>query len=183
MHELTLKAPITTAADNIFLIFENKRYDISWESSASRRVSWNIMPYFCFLLFFLLFFLLLFFVFLKSSKIWNCRLLQIIGGAFRLYDKHQTKFTSRLKLPTTTVAPAPNWLPGHTYGLGAKSQNLSSVAPPGRKSWLLCSVRDMSAGLRNQFLLSFLWSIICKWPVVTVTPQTLKKAAHNIQDW
>ena len=33
------------------------------------------------------------------------------------------------------------------YGLGPKSQMLSSVAPPGRKTWLLLSVRDMSWGL------------------------------------
>ena len=31
-------------------------------------------------------------------------------------------------------------------------------------------------------LLSFLWSGFCKWPVVTVTPQTLKIALHNTQD-
>ena len=42
-----------------------------------------------------------------------------------------------------------------TYGLGAKSQILSSVAPPGRKSWLLFSVRDMSGGLRNPCLTKF----------------------------
>ena len=31
-------------------------------------------------------------------------------------------------------------------------------------------------------LLSFLWSIFCKWPVITVTTQTLKIAVHKIQD-
>ena len=31
-------------------------------------------------------------------------------------------------------------------------------------------------------LLSFLLSILCKWPVITVTPQTLKIAVHKIQD-
>ena len=41
------------------------------------------------------------------------------------------------------------------YGLGAKSQILSSVAPPGRKSWLLFSVRDMSGGLRNPCFTTF----------------------------
>ena len=46
---LTLRAPITTAADDkfcdIFPYFWKKiRYDISWESSASRRFSRNIMP-------------------------------------------------------------------------------------------------------------------------------------------
>ena len=67
----TLKVPITTAADdescNIFLNFRTKiRYDISWESSDSRRFSWNIF--------------LICYVW-KSSKISNCCLLQIIGGA------------------------------------------------------------------------------------------------------
>ena len=31
-------------------------------------------------------------------------------------------------------------------------------------------------------LLSFLWSGFCKWPVITVTPQTLKITLHKIQD-
>ena len=50
---LTLKAPITTAADDKFWYisqFSTKiRYDITWELSASRRYSWNIMPYLLFL--------------------------------------------------------------------------------------------------------------------------------------
>ena len=41
------------------------------------------------------------------------------------------------------------------YGLGAKSQILSSVAPPGKKSWLLFSVRYMSGGLRNPCFTKF----------------------------
>ena len=32
-------------------------------------------------------------------------------------------------------------------------------------------------------LLSFLWSIFCKWPVITVTPQIMKIAVHKIQDY
>ena len=40
-------------------------------------------------------------------------------------------------------------------GLGAKSQNLSSVAPPGRKTWLLFSVRDLSWGHRNPCFTQF----------------------------
>ena len=46
-------------------------YDTSLELSAIRRFSWNIMPY-------------LFLFFWKSSKIWNCRLLQIIDGSLRV---------------------------------------------------------------------------------------------------
>ena len=51
---LTLKALIMTTADNkfwdIFPNFQKKiRYDNSWESSASRRFSWNIIPYLLFL--------------------------------------------------------------------------------------------------------------------------------------
>ena len=46
---LTLKTPIKTAADNnfvtSFLVFGQKRFDRSWESSISRRFSWNIMPF------------------------------------------------------------------------------------------------------------------------------------------
>ena len=36
--------------------------------------------------------------------------------------------------------------------------------------------------LETHVLLSFLRSIFFKWPVITVTPQTLKLAVHKIQD-
>ena len=42
-----------------------------------------------------------------------------------------------------------------THSVGTKSQILSSVAPPGRKSWLLFSVRDMSGGLGNPCFTKF----------------------------
>ena len=47
---------------------------------------------------------------------------------------------------------------------------------------LVFSVRDISGGLKNPCLLSFLRSIFCKWTVITVTPQTLKIAVRKIQD-
>ena len=40
-------------------------------------------------------------------------------------------------------------------GLGAKSQILSSVAPPERKTWLLFAVRDMSWSLINPCFTKF----------------------------
>ena len=51
---LTLKAPITTAADDKFCnispnFWKKIRYDISWKLSASRQFSWNIVPYLLFL--------------------------------------------------------------------------------------------------------------------------------------
>ena len=36
--------------------------------------------------------------------------------------------------------------------------------------------------LETHVLLSFLLSIFCKWPVINVTPQTLKIAVHKIQN-
>ena len=36
--------------------------------------------------------------------------------------------------------------------------------------------------LETDNLLSFLWSILCKWPVINVTPQTLKIAVHKKQN-
>ena len=42
-----------------------------------------------------------------------------------------------------------------TFSVGAKSQILSSVAPPGRKSWLVFSVRGMSGGLKNPCFTKF----------------------------
>ena len=39
--------------------------------------------------------------------------------------------------------------------VGAKSQILSSVAPPGRKTWSLFSARDMSWGLGNPCFTKF----------------------------
>ena len=60
----------------------------------------------------------------------------------------------------------------------------SLMQPPKRKNWLLFSVRDMSGALEIHLLrLSFLWSIFCKWHVITVNPQTLKIAVHKIQDY
>ena len=50
----------------------------------------------------------------------------------------------------------------------------------GRNTWLLFSVRDMSCGLINPcFFLSFLWSVVCKWPITNVTLLTLKIATQN----
>ena len=51
---LTLKAPDHDCSRQQILLHLSKfskeiRYDISWESSASRRLSWNIMPYLLFL--------------------------------------------------------------------------------------------------------------------------------------
>ena len=65
LFSLTLKVPITTAAEdkfcNIYSKFSKKiRYDILWEF-------YEIPCLICY--------------FWKSSKIWNCRLLHIIGGA------------------------------------------------------------------------------------------------------
>ena len=67
-------------------------------------------------------------------------------------------------------------------GLGAKSQNLSSVAPPGEKVGYYFQSGTCLGASETHVLLRFLWSIFYKWPVITVTQQTLKKAAHNIQD-
>ena len=36
--------------------------------------------------------------------------------------------------------------------------------------------------LENHVLLSFLWSMFCKWPVINITLLTLKIAVHKIQD-
>ena len=74
---LTLKAPITTAEDDKFCdIFHNFRqkirYDITWNrlpADDSHEIS-CLIGYFW-----------------KSSKIWNCRLLQIIDGALRVNQK------------------------------------------------------------------------------------------------
>ena len=72
-----------------------------------------------------------------------------------------------------------------TNSVGAKLRYMGYFAsllhPPGRKSWLLFSVRDMSGASETHVLLIFLWSIFCKWPVINVTPQTLKIAVHKIQ--
>ena len=53
-------------------------------------------------------------------------------------------------------------------------KNESCSPTPGGKSWLLFSVRNMSWGLRNPCFLSFLWSVVCKRPVINVTLITLK---------
>ena len=53
-------------------------------------------------------------------------------------------------------------------------KNESCSPTPGRKAWLLFSVRDMSWSLRNPFFLSFLWSVVCKRPVINDALITLK---------
>ena len=72
------------------------------------------------------------------------------------------------------------------YGLGAKLIYMGYFASllhhPGRKTWLLFSVRDMSWALETHVLLSFLWSVFCKWPVINVTLLTLKIVVLKIQD-
>ena len=42
--------------------------------------------------------------------------------------------------------------------------------------------RTCLGALETHVLLSFLWSIFCKWHVINVTQQTLKIAVHKIQD-
>ena len=84
-----------------FPIFEKNKELYSWESSASRRFSWNIKPYF---------------LFWKSSKIWNCRLLQIVGGVLRV-NAHQIKVRKGAKIrnqynqvqSSTTPDPGYQW--------------------------------------------------------------------------
>ena len=68
------------------------------------------------------------------------------------------------------------WTRGQTeiYGL-----LFEFVAPPGRKSWLLFSVRDMPWGLRNPSFTKLFWSVVCKWPVINVTLLALKIATQN----
>ena len=50
-------------------------------------------------------------------------------------------------------------MPFHIYSVGAKLRYVcyfaSLLHPPGRKSWLLFSVRDMSGGLRNPCFTKF----------------------------
>ena len=71
--ELTLKAPITTAADDkfwdIFPNFRQKQGMILHENRLPADDSHEISCLICY--------------FGKSGKIFNCRLLKIIGGALR----------------------------------------------------------------------------------------------------
>ena len=72
------------------------------------------------------------------------------------------------------------------FSVGAKLKYMGYFAsllhPPGRKSWLLFSVRDMSGGLRNPCFTKFSVVRFLSWPVINVTPQTLKIAVYKIQD-
>ena len=74
-------------------------------------------------------------------------------------------------------------LSGHThllfhlgsYDLWAKSQILSSVAPPGRKKlgYYFQSGTCLGA-LETHDILIFLWSIFCKCPVINVTQASIE---------
>ena len=48
----------------------------------------------------------------------------------------------------------------------------------GRNTWILFSVKDKSA-LETYNMLSFLWSVVCKWPVTNVALLTLKIATKK----
>ena len=64
-------------------------------------------------------------------------------------------------------------------GLGAKSQILSSVACTPRKKKLGCYFQSGTClgVLDTHVLQKFLWSIVCKWPVINVTLLTLKNSS------
>ena len=55
------------------------------------------------------------------------------------------------------ILMAKHWyiLSRYLFSVGAKCQILSSVAPPGRKTWSQFSVRDMSWGLGNPCFTKF----------------------------
>ena len=53
------------------------------------------------------------------------------------------------------------------------------VAPPRKKKLVI--IISLGA-LETHVLLSFLWSVFCKRPVINVTSQILKIAVHKIQD-
>ena len=58
----------------------------------------------------------------------------------------------------------------YVNSVGAKSQILSSVAPPQEEKLGHYFQSGTCLGaLETHVLLSFLWSIFCKWPVTNVT--------------
>ena len=66
---LTLKVPVTTAADNsFFFFFQRKQVDISCESSAMQMIHMKCQDLFS----------------LKNKKKFECRLLQILLGVLRV---------------------------------------------------------------------------------------------------
>ena len=72
------------------------------------------------------------------------------------------------------------------YSVGAKLRYMGYFAsllhPQEEKVGSYFQSGTCLGALETHVLLSFLWSIFCKWPVINVTPQTLKIAVHNIQD-
>ena len=86
---LALKAPITTAADDTFCdIFPNfrKKCMTFHENCLSADDSHEIVFLICY--------------FWKSGKIWNCRLLQIIGGALSSHHHINTRILLEAMLST-----------------------------------------------------------------------------------
>ena len=79
----------------------------------------------------------------------NCRHL---WDVFLLISVTYVTFYTKLQIMTLKIA----------------YKNESCFPTPGRKVWLLFSVRDMSWGLRTHAFLSFLWSVVCKRPVINV---------------
>ena len=114
-----LKAPITTAADNkfcdIFPNFRQKRY-ITWESSASRRFSWN-MP---------------FLLFLKKRQNLQFSSAGIIGGALRVNLQH-----SRCKHQKASSSPFSKKMCDSQFSSSGVYKESYSL-PPGKFFPLFC---------------------------------------------
>ena len=105
-------------------------------------------------------------------------------GSFSFLQATRTNIKSRMglkfyqiRLPTEELA-ALECLEKSPYGLGAKLRYMGYFAsllhPQEEKVGYYFQSGTCLRALETQFLLSVLLSIFCKWPVINVTPQTLK---------
>ena len=90
------------------------------------------------------------------------------------------QLTSKVQTPITFLFVNKNISVGAK--LGYMGYFASLLHPQEEKVGYYFQSGTCLGALETHVLLSFLRSIICKWPVITVTPQTLKKAVHKIQD-
>ena len=58
----------------------------------------------------------------------------------------------------------------------------SFLHPQEEKTWYFFKLGTCLGALETHVLLSFLWSVLCKWPVIYVTLLTLKLVVYKLQD-
>ena len=128
---------------------------------------------------------------LKSQKIHNDRLRCFLRSTIIVLMIKNAVLRDRKRIFLYRSVCSPNTQGASLYvcklnSVGAKLRYMGYFAsllhPQDEKVCYYFQSGKCLGALETHVLLSFLWSIFCKWPVINVTPQTLKIAVHKIQN-